>query len=255
MAIASSRACAPPTDAAAFLLRTPSPPSAAPDALLASLLTIRRPARYTEPRAGRRPQEGDLARGLRRRLTSYGDQDFSLFLRKAFIKAMGFSDDALDRPIVGIANTYSDYNPCHGNVPAADRGGEARRHARRRAADGLPDDVDPRELRRADLDVPAQPDGDGDRGDDPRPADGRGRADRRLRQDAAGADHGGGLQRGAGDRAADRPDGDRQPPRRAARRLHRLPPALGPLPRRRDRRRRDRPRSTTGWSARSAPAR
>jgi dihydroxy-acid dehydratase len=58
-----------------------------------------------------------LARGLRRRLTSYGDQNFSLFLRKAFIKAMGYSDDALDRPIVGIANTYSDYNPCHGNVP------------------------------------------------------------------------------------------------------------------------------------------
>jgi len=67
-----------------------------------------------------------VTRGLRRRLTSYGDQDFSLFLRKAFIKAMGYSNDALDRPIVGIANTYSDYNPCHGNVPqlieAAKRG-------------------------------------------------------------------------------------------------------------------------------------
>lgn len=67
-----------------------------------------------------------MTRGLRRRLTSYGDQDFSLFLRKAFIKAMGYSDDALDRPIVGITNTYSDYNPCHGNVPqlieAAKRG-------------------------------------------------------------------------------------------------------------------------------------
>jgi dihydroxy-acid dehydratase len=67
-----------------------------------------------------------LARGLRRRLASYGDQDFSWYLRKAFIKAMGFSDDALDRPIVGIANTYSDYNPCHGNAPqlieAAKRG-------------------------------------------------------------------------------------------------------------------------------------
>ncbi|GHA18188.1 dihydroxy-acid dehydratase [Devosia pacifica] len=58
-----------------------------------------------------------MARGLRRKLTTYGDEQFSLFLRKAFIKAMGFSDDALDRPIVGIANTYSDYNPCHGNVP------------------------------------------------------------------------------------------------------------------------------------------
>src|SRR5205814_3165573 len=54
---------------------------------------------------------------LRKGLASYGDAGFSRFLRKAFIKAMGYSDDALDRPIVGITNTYSDYNPCHGNVP------------------------------------------------------------------------------------------------------------------------------------------
>ncbi len=57
------------------------------------------------------------ASGLRKGLTSYGDAGFSLFLRRAFIKAMGFSDDALDRPIVGITDTYSDFNPCHGNVP------------------------------------------------------------------------------------------------------------------------------------------
>ena len=59
-----------------------------------------------------------MTKGLRKGLTSYGDAGFALFLRKAFIKAMGYSDDALDRPIVGITNTYSDYNPCHGNVPA-----------------------------------------------------------------------------------------------------------------------------------------
>ncbi len=56
-------------------------------------------------------------RGLRKGVTSYGDAEFSQFLRNAFIKAMGYSDDALNRPIVGITNTYSDYNPCHGNVP------------------------------------------------------------------------------------------------------------------------------------------
>src|SRR5437899_10319451 len=55
--------------------------------------------------------------GLRKGLASYGDASFSLFLRRAFIKAMGDSVDALDRSIVGITNTYSDYNPCHGNVP------------------------------------------------------------------------------------------------------------------------------------------
>ena len=54
---------------------------------------------------------------MRKGLTRYGDEGFSLFLRKAFIKAMGFSDDALDRPIVGIADTGSDYNACHANVP------------------------------------------------------------------------------------------------------------------------------------------
>ncbi|MBK5957119.1 dihydroxy-acid dehydratase [Rhodoplanes elegans] len=59
-----------------------------------------------------------MTKGLRKGLTSYGDAGFSLFLRKAFIKAMGYSDDALDRPIVGITNTGSDYNPCHGSMPA-----------------------------------------------------------------------------------------------------------------------------------------
>lgn len=64
--------------------------------------------------------------GLRQGLANYGDPHFSLFLRKAFIKALGYSEDALSRPIVGIINTYSAFNPCHGNVPqlveAAKRG-------------------------------------------------------------------------------------------------------------------------------------
>ena len=56
-------------------------------------------------------------RRLHKGLTSYGDRDFSLFLRKAFIKGAGYSDQALDRPVVGIANTGSAFNPCHGNAP------------------------------------------------------------------------------------------------------------------------------------------
>jgi len=55
--------------------------------------------------------------GLRKGLTNYGDTGFSLFLRKAFIKGAGYSDKALDRVVVGIANTGSSYNPCHGNAP------------------------------------------------------------------------------------------------------------------------------------------
>src|ERR1700759_5077254 len=64
--------------------------------------------------------------GLRQGLASYGDSHFSLFLRKAFIKAAGYGEDALSRPIIGIINTYSGFNPCHANVPqlieAAKRG-------------------------------------------------------------------------------------------------------------------------------------
>lgn len=64
--------------------------------------------------------------GLRQGLTSYGDAHFSLFLRKVFIKALGYSKDALSRPFVGIVNAYSSFNPCHANIPqlidAAKRG-------------------------------------------------------------------------------------------------------------------------------------
>ena len=38
-------------------------------------------------------------------------------MRSAFIKAMGYSDEALLRPIVGITNTYSGFNACHRTVP------------------------------------------------------------------------------------------------------------------------------------------
>jgi dihydroxy-acid dehydratase len=55
--------------------------------------------------------------GMRQGLTSYGDEDFSLYLRTAFIKAMGYTDEALNLPVIGIVNTFSGFNPCHGNVP------------------------------------------------------------------------------------------------------------------------------------------
>lgn len=55
--------------------------------------------------------------GMKRGLTRYGDTAFSLFLRKAFIKAMGYTEDSLSRPVIGIVDTYSGYNACHANVP------------------------------------------------------------------------------------------------------------------------------------------
>ncbi|MFJ4290761.1 IlvD/Edd family dehydratase [Cupriavidus sp. NPDC089707] len=65
------------------------------------------------------PSKPDAAQpqGLAKGLTNYGDTGFSLFLRKAFIKGAGYTDDALSRPVIGIVNTGSSYNPCHGNAP------------------------------------------------------------------------------------------------------------------------------------------
>lgn len=72
----------------------------------------------TKKSAGKSPGKTAVRKtGMRKGLTAYGDEGFSLFLRKAFVKAMGYTDDALDRPIVGITNTFSGFNACHRNVP------------------------------------------------------------------------------------------------------------------------------------------
>src|SRR5262249_24618124 len=70
-----------------------------------------------QPSSRRATIVSDGPKGLKKGLTNYGDQDFSLFLRKAFIKGAGYTDDALGRPVIGITNTGSSYNPCHGNMP------------------------------------------------------------------------------------------------------------------------------------------
>jgi dihydroxy-acid dehydratase len=51
--------------------------------------------------------------GLSKRLTEYGDKEFALFLRRSFAQSMGLSKDSLEKPIVGIVNTYSELNNCH----------------------------------------------------------------------------------------------------------------------------------------------
>ncbi len=56
-------------------------------------------------------------RGFTRGLTHYGDKAFSRFIRSAFIKSQGFSEAELERPIVGIFNTYSELNSCHRGFP------------------------------------------------------------------------------------------------------------------------------------------
>ena len=181
-----------------------------------------------------------MADGLRKGLTSYGDAGFSLFLRKAFIKAMGYSDDALDRPIVGITNTYSDYNPCHGNVPqiieAVKRGvmlagampmvfptisiAESFAHPTSMYLRNLMA-MDTEEMIRA------------------QPMDSVvviGGCDKTLPAQIMAA----AQRRSADRRHSGRADGGRASQGRGAGRLHRLPPAVGKIPRRRNRRRRDR---------------
>ena len=55
--------------------------------------------------------------GVDRNLTSYGDRGFSRFIRAAFLSSAGYDREDLDRPIVGIADTSSEYTTCHRELP------------------------------------------------------------------------------------------------------------------------------------------
>ncbi len=175
--------------------------------------------------------------GIAKGLTHYGDRDFSLFLRKAFVKGAGYSEDALQRPVIGMTDTGSAYNPCHGNMPqlleALQRG--------ILLAGGLPMpfptvslhesfayptsmylrnlmSMDTEEMLRA------------------QPMDAVvlvGGCDKTVPAQLMGAASAG----AAGDPADHRLDADRLVSRRAGRRLHRLPALLGALSRTGDRRR------------------
>ncbi len=60
-----------------------------------------------------KPEKTGLGRGL----THYGDPDFALYLRRSFARSMGYGDDLLARPVIGITDTASGFNNCHRNVP------------------------------------------------------------------------------------------------------------------------------------------
>jgi len=55
--------------------------------------------------------------GIYSNLPSHGDAEFSRYMRRAFLASMGFDQSDLDRPIVGIADTSSDYVTCHRQMP------------------------------------------------------------------------------------------------------------------------------------------
>jgi len=57
------------------------------------------------------------ARGLYRGLTNYGDAEFSRYLRRTFAHSTGRSVELLERPVIGIATSNSDFNNCHRQAP------------------------------------------------------------------------------------------------------------------------------------------
>jgi dihydroxy-acid dehydratase len=54
----------------------------------------------------------DQHRGVRT-ATRYGDPGLAGFISRSFAKSFGFSDDTLRRPVIGIAQTWSEINNCH----------------------------------------------------------------------------------------------------------------------------------------------
>jgi dihydroxy-acid dehydratase len=56
-------------------------------------------------------------KGIARGLTNYGDQDFSLYLRRSFLRSTGISDRLMAAPVIGIAAAQSGFNNCHRAMP------------------------------------------------------------------------------------------------------------------------------------------
>lgn len=58
-----------------------------------------------------------MTKGIFGGLTSYGDPAFSRYMRNAFLRSAGYDEEDLDLPVVGIADTSSDYTTCHREMP------------------------------------------------------------------------------------------------------------------------------------------
>src|ERR1700722_3769925 len=67
--------------------------------------------------SGRDDPMSEATAGLDHGLTNYGDRDFSRYLRRSFALSMGYSRAMLDKPVIGIAYTGSDFHNCHRHFP------------------------------------------------------------------------------------------------------------------------------------------
>ena len=66
-------------------------------------------APWEVPSNGRRREPREY-----RSTKSYGKLDKDGFIHRSWMKAQGFADHVFDgRPVIGICNTYSEFNPCH----------------------------------------------------------------------------------------------------------------------------------------------
>ena len=64
---------------------------------------------YSVPTNGRRQEPREY-----RSTKSYGKLDKDGFIHRSWMKNQGFADHVFDgRPVIGICNTYSEFNPCH----------------------------------------------------------------------------------------------------------------------------------------------
>src|SRR3546814_16391880 len=67
--------------------------------------------------SGMATKKRTVAQGLARGLTNYGDNEFSLYMRRPFARSMGYSREILARPYAGIANSARGCNNCHRHFP------------------------------------------------------------------------------------------------------------------------------------------
>ena len=193
-------------------------------------------------------------KGIDRNLTRYGDTEFSRYLRRAFLSSAGYDGEDLNRPIIGVADTSSDYNTCHRDMPALVEG--VRRGITQ--ADGLalafptlslaetllsPTSMLFRNLMAMGTEEMIQ-----------FAADGRRRAGGGLRQDRAGPVDGCRFGWPAGHLAGDRRHAHGELAGRASRRLHGLPAVLAAAQGGRDRPGGDQPKSSSPCAPRAERA-
>ncbi len=79
---------------------------------------VHEPTRQTAIQGkGVKMSDDTTEKGFLQGLQTYGDRDFSIYMRRAFARSMGLQTSELARPVVGIAYTHSKFNPCHRHFP------------------------------------------------------------------------------------------------------------------------------------------